>query len=174
MINPAHTYDFLTRTRPLILNSARAVTPDDYTREFPIGLGSLARILTHMYAAEHYYYLRLTESPVPDYKDWPIQDEHPPPLAELESAWADQSERTRDALAAVTDWDTPIEFRVDPFDEGLAPRIVTATRAGIAVQILTHEVYHRAQCVNILKQLGQTVEDLDYNMHFWQRRPVER
>lgn len=170
MIDPTHTYDYLVETRAYVLDAAKQLAHDQYHQPFPIGLGSLAKIITHTFVAERYYTYRITEADMPPYNTWPIQEEQPPAPADLESAWSALAKETRQALADVTDWDKTIEFRVDP--EHGEPRIVTTTPSGILTQIIIHETHHRAQAVNILKQLGSPVRDLDYNDFRWQRRPA--
>ena len=97
-------------------------------------------------------------APLPPYDQWPIQDEHPPPLAQLEPAWDQQARITRDALAAVRDWSHEVEYRVTPeVSHVKKPLIVTATYGDIAMQMVLHEVHHRAQAMNMLRQLGITL-----------------
>lgn len=155
------TYDYLTRSRERIFDRVRALSPADYSREFPIGLGTLGRTLTHVMICEWMYVERIAGRDVPPYAEWPIQDENPPPFAVLEREWTAQASRTRAILSAVQDWTAELEYRTVP-DVG-PPKIVTATYDDLFTQLAFHEIHHRAQALNILRQLGITIEDIDYN-----------
>ena len=48
---------------------------------------------------------------------------------------------------------------------------VSCTAEDILVQLHFHEVHHRAQALNILKQLGVRLPDLDYNTLRYRRVP---
>lgn len=167
-MQPLKTYDYLVLARGRIFDWTRPLPADDYTRQFPIGLGSLARILTHIMICEYAYVLRIEEKPVPPYEQFPFQDETPPPFAALEAAWHEQAGRTRAALAAVGDWDKTIEYR----SMWGGPNIVTASISDLFTQLALHEVHHRAQAMNILRQLGVQLEDIDYNALMTKRRPA--
>lgn len=163
------TYGYLVKARRPILDAVRPLAADAYTRTFPIGLGSIARVLTHIYGSEWYYIQRLLEREVPRYETWPIRDENPPAFAELERLWAEQAAATREALAGVQDWDGARNYRVTG-DDGVK-RIVEATAADLATQLVLHEVHHRAQVLNILRQLGvPDLGDIDFNALMYSRR----
>lgn len=49
-------------------------------------------------------------------------------------------------------------------------QIVTASAADIFSQMALHEVHHRAQAMNMLRQLGATMEDIDFNALMLRRR----
>jgi uncharacterized damage-inducible protein DinB len=117
--------------------------------------------------SEWYYVQRIRGGDVPPYEQWPIQEEHPPPFATLEAAWTKQADDTRVALGAVRDWTTDIEYRVTD-DDGRA-QIVTASAADLFTQLILHEVHHRAQVLNMLRQLGVAAKDLDFNSFFKRR-----
>jgi uncharacterized damage-inducible protein DinB len=170
-MNPLKIYDYLTKARAKLLDGVRPLSDEQYRREFDIGLRSLARTLTHIMICEHAYAERIRGRSLPPYDQWPIQDEHPPPFAELESAWRDQAQVTREALAAVRDWSHELEYRVTPEVANVKrPVIVTATYGDLATQIALHEVHHRAQAMYMLRQLGSPIEDIDYNTLMYQRR----
>ena len=164
------TYDYLALSRGKLLDWVRPLSADEYTRAFPIGLGSLARTLAHVELSEWYYIQRLRQRPIPPYEQWPIRDETPPPLAEVEAAWAEQAIRTRAALAAVREWTAPSEYEVTT-DEG-SRDLVTASAADIFTQLVLHEVHHRAQAMNMLRHLGVKAEDIDFNTLMYRRRPA--
>ncbi len=167
-MDPLKTYNYLTLARRRIFDWTRPLSSDRYTRDFPIGRGTLARTLTHILISERYYVERMQGADVPPYDQWPIQEEKPPPFAALEAAWTEQTARTMAALTAVRDWNADIEYRVTN-DDG-RPEIITASAADIFTQVVLHEVHHRAQAMHMLRQLGITAEDLDFNALMYKRR----
>jgi len=166
-MDPLKIYDYLTKARSRIFDWIRPLTAEQYAREFPIGLGALGRILTHVMICEWSYMERIRGNAVPPYKEWPIQDETPPPFARLEEVWTAQARQTRDTLAAVPDWNAPIEYQVDWDGQ---PTIVSPSAADIFTQLSLHEVHHRAQIMNILRHLGVVMEDIDFNSLTYPRR----
>jgi uncharacterized damage-inducible protein DinB len=107
------------------------------------------------------YIARLEGRYLQPYSEWPIQDEQPPPFAVVESTWTEQANHTRAALAAVDDWNRTVTYQTLP---DLGPqRTITTTPADLATQIFLHEVHHRAQVLNILRQLGVETTDIDFN-----------
>ena len=169
-MDPLRLYDYLTLSRERVFGWARPLTPGQYTREFPIGPGSLARVLTHTMISEWYYIERLLGREVPPYAQWPIRDETPLAFADLVSIWTGQARETRAALAAVRDWDAPVRYRVTD-DHGRLIE-VRASAGDLMTQLALHEVHHRAQAMNILRQLGATVEEIDFNSMMYDRRGV--
>jgi uncharacterized damage-inducible protein DinB len=151
-MQPVKTYDYLALARGRVLEWTRPLSEEQYTRPFAIGPGSLARTLTHIMICEWYYVRRMEGLETPPYAQWPIRDEEPPRFGELEAAWSRQSERTQAAIRAVTDWEAELEYRIVN-DEG-RPEIITASRGDIFTQLVLHEVHHRAQVMNMLRQLG--------------------
>lgn len=169
-MEPLRIYDYLTLARSRMFEKIRPLADDAYTREFPIGLGSLGRTLTHIMISEWYYVQRMQRRDVPAYEQWPIRDESPPPFPALEGAWTRQAEATRAALAGVRDWREVVEYRVT--DDDKREVIVTATPADLFTQLALHETHHRAQALNMLKHLGVTFGDLDFNALMMGRREV--
>lgn len=169
-MNPTRTYDYLTLARRRVFDWVRPITPEQYTREFPIGPGSFARTLTHIMISEWYYIERLLRREVPPYEQWPIRQESPPPFDAIERTWTAQAERTRAAIASVADWDEPLEY--DVTDDDGRPFHITATPGDIVTQLALHEVHHRAQVMNMLRQLGVKLEDIDFNAIMYTRREV--
>jgi uncharacterized damage-inducible protein DinB len=166
-MEPLKIYDYLALARRRVFDWVRPLSAEQHSRAFPIGLGTLGRTLTHVMSSEWYYVERVLGHDVPPHDQWPIRDEEPPPFAILEAAWVEQSGRTRAALGAVRDWNVELEYRID--GDG-APAIVTASAADIFTQLVLHEVHHRAQAMNMLRQLGIAAEDIDYNTLMYRRR----
>jgi uncharacterized damage-inducible protein DinB len=163
---PLPTYDYLAAARGKLLDWVRPLSPADYTRHFDIGLNSIGRTLTHIMGCEWLYMERLrtrgTWDP-PPYETWPIQDENPPPFAELEPHWRNQAETSRaiiQASLAAGEWDKPFDFR-SMFATSGKRKVFTVTPAEIFFQAYTHEIHHRAQVMAMLRQLGIPAENLD-------------
>ena len=68
------------------------------------------------------------------------------------------------------DWGERVEHRVT--DDDKREDIVTATPADLFTQLSLHETHHRAQALNMLKHLGVTFGDLDFNALMPGRRKV--
>lgn len=166
-MNPTRTYDYLALARERLFTAAADLTEVDYTREFRIGPCSLARTFTHMLISEWYYIERLLEREVPPYAEWPIKDEHPLPFSDLATTWRAQAESTRAAIASKRDWSRPIVYRVTD-DDGRLVR-ATCTAGDMLTQLALHEVHHRAQALNMLRQLGVSLEDIDFNAMMYDR-----
>jgi uncharacterized damage-inducible protein DinB len=160
-MNPLRIYDYLTLSRARIFDWVRPLTDEQYRREFPIGLGSLARILTHIMICEWSYIARLEGRYLTPYAEWPIKDEQPPPFPVVESTWTEQAAHTHAVLVEVDDWNRVVTYQTLP-DFG-PQRTITTTPADLATQIFLHEVHHRAQVLNILRQLGVATTDIDFN-----------
>lgn len=168
-MHPLRTYNYLTLSRSRVLDAVRPLPPAHYLRPFPIGPGSLAATLTHIYISEWYYIQRLLQREVPPYETWPIRDDRPPTFPDLERHWAEQAAATRAAFESITDWDAPRNYRVTG-DDGVR-RIVEATAADLFTQLAFHEIHHRAQVLNMVRQLGSPdLGDLDFNALMYARR----
>jgi uncharacterized damage-inducible protein DinB len=174
MLDPLKMYDYLVIARAKVLGAARTLTPGQYAQAFPIGLGSLARTLTHVMGSEWYYVQRMLDREIPPYDQWEIKDENPPPFAVIDERWIKQADETRAAILAITRanaWDNPQEYTYTNDDR--VRMVSTATPAGQFIQLFQHEVHHRAQAINMLKHLGHTLGDVDFNSLMFTRRPVE-
>lgn len=172
-MNPVRTYTYLVLAREKILDWARPLSAEQHARQFPIGLGSLARTLTHIMICEWFYIRRMQGLEVPPYAEWPVQDETPPPFEVIEREWHAQEQRTRAAIEAVEragEWGKVVTYMAQR-DDGRRVEI-SATKGDIFTQLVLHEVHHRAQAMNILRQLGVHLDDIDYNAMMYTRREV--
>ncbi|MBX3405730.1 MAG: DinB family protein [Phycisphaeraceae bacterium] len=172
-MNPLRTYHYLVLARQKILDWSRLLSPEQHAQQFPIGLGSLARILTHIMICEWFYIQRLQGLAVPPYKEWPIRDETPPRFEIIEQEWKTIEAQTRAAIGSVDragEWGEVITYMAQR-DDGKRVE-VSATKGDILTQLVLHEVHHRAQAMNILRHLGVKVEDIDYNAMMYTRREL--
>jgi uncharacterized damage-inducible protein DinB len=170
-MDPLKTYDYLVKARERVFEAVRALPPEQYGREFPIGLKTLGSTLTHVMIVEWAYMERIQGRRLPPYEQWPIQDERPPAFEVIERTWREQAPRTRSAMEAVRDWDR--EFEYDSRDWAVASgktTLITASPSDIVMQMTLHEVHHRAQVMAMLRELGKPLENLDYGYFMYKRR----
>jgi len=170
-MQPLRTYEYLTLARSRVFDWIRPLGEEDYGRKFPTWGRTMGQTLTHIMICEWYYVQRILRREVPPYEQWPIQDETPPPFSVLEKEWRKQATDTEAALAGVRDWSAPIEFRVTQ-DDG-RKMIVTSSASDQFTQLVLHEVHHRSQVMNMLRILGTTVDDIDFNWMMHKRREAE-
>ena len=173
-MQPLKMYDYLIRTRGNVLDAVRPLTPEQYTRAFPIGLSTIASTLTHLMISEWYYIERLQSRIVPPYAQWPIHYETPPAFAIVESTWREQMARIRDIIAAETDWSHRLAFDSFPNEQGKRFH-VSMTAGDLIAQLSLHEVHHRAQLMAMLRLMGDGVKplsDIDYGALIFERTPI--
>ncbi len=164
-MNPSRTYEYMTKSRARMFQTLHRLSPEQYGRVHPIGLGTIGTTLAHMMNSEWYYVERLEGRETPAYSAWPIQDEAPPGLDVLEAEWGLRAETTRKALAAPRDWLGVVSYVTVPDETGVRKR-VTTTAGDVATQLVLHEIHHRAQVMAMVRLLdvpGVRLEDLDYN-----------
>jgi uncharacterized damage-inducible protein DinB len=128
-----------------LLDACATLTDEQFHRRFDIGPGSLHDALTHVLGATRAWTDTLAglEPPRPRLE----ADGRRRTVAELrplfEEAWP--------ALAAEGSRRPLGEIVVRRTATG---RTITLTRAAVLVQVTTHAMHHRAQCLNMLRQLG--------------------
>jgi uncharacterized damage-inducible protein DinB len=164
-------YDYLTQARAKLFDWIEPLTPEQYFQEHPIGLASLARTLHHTKAAERSYMERIRGKTGPldpqESKDNPeVSSADAMPFALLKSDWITQAAQTRADLAAVDDWDTPRVYTTTWEDR---PYHYRASLGDIFSQIVTHEVHHRTQALQMLRRLDIKTDDIDYNALMWEQ-----
>lgn len=124
---------------------------------FDIGLGSLRRTLTHIWAGEHVWTLRWqgrSETP------WPIETAPVAP-ATLLQRYAEVRAR-RDAFVAEL---SPEKLRDEVVYRDSKGSLFHATLNEMILQLMVHSIHHRAQAANLIRRLGGTVDDMDYMYH---------
>jgi uncharacterized damage-inducible protein DinB len=127
-----------------ILDACVALTPDQFGQKFEIGPGSLQATVTHILAAQR------------TWSDTLAVRAHRPRLDEGERKY------TPAELMALLD-EIASEFGAlvqgHPLEEMVTRtrpdgQTITLTRGAIAAHVTTHAMHHRAQCLNMLRQLG--------------------
>jgi uncharacterized damage-inducible protein DinB len=158
----ARIYDVLTQARRRLFDWVRPLSQEQYTQRFPLGLGTLRATLIEIARVELFYSMRLREEPVPSPPlpdTFPVSEARQPSFADLEKVWTAQAPQTRATLAGTTDWAKTVTRR---FEQGDKVVVATVSKDEIAVQMLMHEVHHRAQAMAMLRQLGVEAQNLDY------------
>lgn len=172
-MDPTRVYNYLVTARSHVFGWVRPLAPEQYREEHPIGLGSLARTLHHMMAAEWCYMERVRGRTEPL---GPLPREHNPEVttaeamsfADLERAWSAQAGETLAGIAAVNDWMAARTYRT--IADGM-PYAYRASAADFFAQLALHEAHHRAQAMHMLRRLGVETGEIDYNALMWE--PLE-
>ena len=164
----AHFFDDLVEARRKLLEWVRSQPPSVYAQAFPIGWGSIRTTLLHIAAAEWAYVQRLAGRDAA-LAESPFTPERLGQFEPFRAAWEEHVPTTRAALAHLGDPGRVVEFtsRV-----GAKPMRARATAAGIAGQMLFHEVHYRAQVMAMLRQAGVAAENLDYSFLMFERTPI--
>jgi len=155
-------YDVISQARERLFDWIRPLSQAQYTQAFPFGLRTLQTTMVEIAGTERWLAMRIREEPFPvpfSWDDWPISETRCPTFADLETAWRAQMPQTRATLAAIVDPGRIVENRMVG-----RQRVVTyrAAQGDIAMQLLMHEVHHRAQAMAMLRQLGVEAQDIDY------------
>ena len=130
----------LWATRTLI-DTCRNLTPEQFHQRFEMGPGSLHDTTTHILGAMQGWGDLLAG-----------RDQRP--RLEGESRSAEQLATLLDEISE----DLLNSARNHPLDEQVSGsrggREYTFTRGGVLTHVTTHGMHHRAQCLNMLRQLG--------------------
>ena len=177
-MDPLKIYEYLVMTRTRVFDAVRALSPQQYERQFEIGLKTIGSTLAHLMISEWYYIERLQGRAVPPYDHWPIKYENPPAFDVIETTWREQAKNTRASIAAESergDWNRKITWLSFADDARGGKRYhVTATAGDFITQLALHEVHHRAQIMAMLRTVpgvgSHPLEDLDYNALMFERR----
>lgn len=158
-----HIYDVLTQARQRLFDWVRPLSQDQYTKQFPFGMGTLRKTLIEIAGVELIYSKRLRGEALPPQPGWPPDfpygESKQPTFADLERIWTAQVPRTRATLAGISDWAQTVTRRIE---QGDTVTIAAASKGDLAAQLLMHEVHHRAQAMAMLRQLGVEAQNLDY------------
>src|SRR5688500_6839951 len=127
-----------------LLDACAALSEEKFHRRFDIGPGSLHDTLTHVAAAIR----ALTDT---------LAGAEPRPRLD-----SDGERRTQEQLRSLLkeSWrELAAQAVRRPLDEMVTRRLrdgrtLTMTRGAAVVHVATHGTHHRAQCLNMLKQLG--------------------
>ncbi len=164
VIQPADAYAYLVEAREQIFDRVRALPQAQYTRRFALGHGSIRATLVHVADIEWWYVSILEGTPAPEEQS-PFRRFSRTGFRPLEKTWRDLAERTRRTLRRESSWGRPVE---DRWTTMRWRRGIRTTVADVAIQLLFHEVHHRAQVMAMLRLLGRPVQGLDYSLARWE------
>jgi uncharacterized damage-inducible protein DinB len=127
----------------LIINAAKALTPEQFTRDLGSSFPSVRDTLVHVFTADRAWLGRLEGQSPPranasDYAD----------LASLLEVWEPVLQRWPVLVASLVDPEQVIEYKSfagDPFTNPLGQ---------IVRHVVNHGTYHRGQVATMLRQLG--------------------
>jgi uncharacterized damage-inducible protein DinB len=126
----------------LILEKCVPLTDEQFNRKFEMGPGSLHATITHMFAAQRFWGdLLAGREQRPRLEN--SGQRTPAQLMELLEEVAGEY----DAAAVAY----PLEELVYRVRDG---KTYAFTRGAVATHVATHGMHHRAQCLNMLRQLG--------------------
>ena len=146
-----------------LLDACGRLTDEQFHRRFDIGPGSLHDTLTHVAAAT---------------RAWTDTLAGTEPRPRLET---DGQRRTPEQLRVVFDdaWrEFAAEARRRPLGEMVTRRMrdgrtFDLTRAAVLAHVPTHAMHHRAQCLNMLRQLGEPLPPNSVAEWTWVREKTE-
>ncbi len=162
--SPAEQYAYLVETRRRVLEQIQALPHTQYIRTFPFAHGSIRATLVHVADTEWWYTSMLQGVAAPPERS-PFRRFSRTGIGPLEVEWEELAGRTLRALGAETDWNRPVE---DRWTTKRWKRGVKTTAGGVAVQLLFHEVHHRAQVMVMLRYAGAPLQGLDYSLLKWE------
>ncbi len=166
---PIAFYEYLVVARRKLLDWVRPLTLEQYTQEFPFGRKTIRDTLVEIPLAEWSYGTRLIGESMPASPDGhPFRRFYTTDFAALEPAWEELTGRTRSILREERDWSRMVEWRTT----ATPPTRIRSNAGGIAIQMMLHEVHHRAQVMAMLRQLGISAQNLDYSILIFQREPL--
>lgn len=174
-MDPLKIYDYLLKTRQRVMDAVRALSPQQYEREFAFGLKTIGATLTHIMVSEWYYIERLEGRTVPPYEQWPIKYENPPSFDVIERTWREQARKVRATIADQRDWTRQITWLSFPDNtQGNKRFHITCSAGDLFTQLALHEIHHRSQLMAMLRQLGSVIlQDLDYNALMFERVEIK-
>lgn len=125
-----------------LLERCKSLSQEQFHQKFPMGRGSLHDTLVHVMSATHAWTNMLMGRP----QDKRLEDDPQRNILEL----LDLHAKTHETLA--------IAAKAKPLTDiaqgERGGRMYTFTRGGVLTHVLTHAMHHRAQCLNMLRQLG--------------------
>lgn len=141
---PAHvllSFDFWATNA--LLDACENLTNDQLDREFPMGLGTVRKSLTHIIGATRGWTDVLTRTDPPRPR---LEHDSAHSIADLRALHAESSaEFARGAKEGSHD---------DILSRTRDGKQYHFTRGGILTHVTTHSVHHRAQVINMLRHLG--------------------
>ncbi len=146
----------------MVFDAAIPLSDEALDREFPMGRGSLRRTLLHIWAGESAWLSRwkgVVETP------WPNEND-PIPVSEVQSWIGDARSERDEFIGGLTEADLQVAQKY----RDSKGELFEATLGEMLLQGFIHSTHHRAQAVNMLRNVDAGLVELDYMG--WVRRPV--
>ncbi len=137
-----------------LLDAAGRLADDALDRAFPIGPGSIRKTLYHIFIAE-WLWLRRWGGVSPRKGEEPREFVR---LDELAVEWRSLVAQRRGYLTGLSATDLPRAVTYS----NLRGDTHTFALGHLLIHVATHGVHHRAQVVNMLRQVGATPPELDF------------
>ncbi len=146
----------------MVLAAALPLSDESLDTTFPMGRGSLRKTLLHIWAGESAWLSRwkgVVETP------WPNEND-PTPVTKVQS----RIEKTRIERNEFIDGLTENDLQVPQKYRDSKGELFEATLGDMLIQGFIHSTHHRAQAVNMLRNVEAGLVELDYMN--WVRQPV--
>ena len=145
-----------------LIAACLALTREQFHQEFLLGPGSLHHALTHILESMQYW-ADMLAGREPQFEEDPGQP-HPPMVGSFGIVYTESGSESRtpqqllDLLNRIAD-DLEASARRRPIDESVTwkasiEKRFAFPRGGVLTHVATHGMHHRAQCLNMLRQLG--------------------
>ena len=156
-INPIRTlFDYSDRANDQIIEASEALNDDQLDRRFKMGRGTLRKTLKHILAGEHVWLLRWNgQADAP----W-LDEEVATPVTGIARDLRQTSKERSKFLDTINEGDASPPMSYLDTVSGY----FTASLGDMILQGLVHSIHHRAQAVNMLRQLGVEPPEVDYMM----------
>lgn len=126
-----------------ILDACERLSPEQFSRKFEMGFGSLQATITHLIASMRGWSDALAQR---EFRQRIDQDGKTYSLAELRTLLHEAAEEFRSLV-----YSKPLAATMTRERGG---KVYTFTYAEVATQVMTHGFHHRAQCLNMLRHVG--------------------
>lgn len=146
----------------VLLESCGGLSPEQFHRRFEIGPGSIHDTLRHVIGAMLRWADRIGGTPLRPSIEVPEKRSSIAELREALKLAVQDLRATVDRVSAAGAWHETIEFTI--------PDVTTYrfSRAAALVHVVTHGVHHRAQVMNMRRQLGLPSLEVDLDPVEWE------
>ena len=147
-------YEYTDWARDAMLGAAEPVDDAELDRPVEMGMGSLRKTLHHIRDAEHWWLRNWLDEPADAFQRVPQVTT----IAELRALSAETASRRNELLATLSDTELGRTVRA-VLPDGVE---LTYAMGDTMLQLAGHGTHHRAQALNMLRQLGADGPGLDY------------
>jgi uncharacterized damage-inducible protein DinB len=137
-----------------VMRRLDTLSDEQLDQDFGIGPGTLRRTMTHLGDAERWWFGNWTRGPVETFPV--IEPQTPPP--KIRQQWRDASAARDGYLATLSDDDLARAVEAQPIKDMFRSFPLGQTM----LQLCNHGTHHRAQVLNMLRQLGIETPRMDY------------